>query len=56
MSGPPSQQLETRHKRYHSNAISFALNPKGLKSASKWALWIGTNSFKIIEFKLVYLN
>ena len=28
MSGPPCQQLETRHQRYHSNAISFALNPK----------------------------
>ena len=47
MSGPPCQQLETRHQSYHSNAILFALYPKGLKGASKWVLWIGTNSFKI---------
>ena len=33
MSGPPCQQLETRHQSYHSNAISFALYPKGLKGA-----------------------
>ena len=44
MSGLSCQQLETR---YHSNAISFALYPKGLKDVSKWVLWIGTNSFKI---------
>ena len=47
MSGPPYQQLEMRHQSYHSNAISFALNPKGLKDASKWSLWIDDNSFKI---------
>ena len=47
MGGPPCQQLETRHQSYHSNATSFALNPKGLKDSSKWSLWIGTNSFKI---------
>ena len=33
MSEPPSQQLEMRHQRYHSNAISFAPNSKGLKFA-----------------------
>ena len=47
MSGPPCQQLETRHQSYHSYAISFALNPKRLKGALKLSLWIGTNSFKI---------
>ena len=38
MSGLPCQQLDTRHQSYHSNAIFFALNPKGLKSVLKRAL------------------
>ena len=47
MNRPPCQQLETGHQSYHSNAISFAFNPKGFNGALKWALWIDTNSFKI---------
>ena len=32
-SGPPCQQLKRRHQSCHSNAISFAPSPKGLKAA-----------------------
>ena len=41
------QQLGTRHQIYHSIAISFALNPKGLNGASKLSLWIDTDFLKI---------
>ena len=32
-SGPPCRQLKRRHQSCHSNAISFAPSPKGLKAA-----------------------
>ena len=41
MSRPPCQQLDIRYQSYHSNAIFFASSPKGFKSFSKRALWIG---------------
>ena len=42
-SGPPCRQLKRKHQSCHSNAISFAPSPKGLKHGSKWASEIGVS-------------